>query len=62
MVKCPTCGSEVRVISFGSAFIAVCCGKIIYRGYRPPEAHTYPAGHDDTPKMVIFLDEKRSRG
>ena len=37
MIKCPICGSEVRVIPFGSAFIAVCCGKIIYRGYTLPQ-------------------------
>ncbi|MBP1747573.1 MAG: hypothetical protein H6Q52_112 [Deltaproteobacteria bacterium] len=37
MVKCPICGKEVRVIPFGSAFIGVCCSKIIYRGYKLPE-------------------------
>ena len=59
MVKCPVCGSEVRVVSFGSAFLAVCCGKIIYRGYKPPEADAYAAHQDDPSKVVIFLDEKR---
>lgn len=61
MVKCPMCGNEVRVISFGSTFIAVCCGQVIYRGYKPPEANTCPAGPDDPSKTVIFLDEKRDR-
>lgn len=59
MVKCPVCGNEVRVISFGSAFMAVCCGRIIYRGYTRPEADRREADHDDAPNMVIFLDEKR---
>ncbi len=61
MVKCPLCGNEVRVISFGSAFIAVCCGRIVYRGCKPPEADTYASGQDDPERLVIFLDEKRSR-
>ena len=36
-VKCPQCKKEAPVVHFGNGYIAVCCGKIIYRGDRPPE-------------------------
>lgn len=30
-VKCPDCGKEVNIITFGNGLVAACCGKIIYR-------------------------------
>ncbi len=58
MIKCSVCGSEVRVIPFGSSFIAVCCGRIIYRGYKLPETEMNAADTNEFPETVIFFDEK----
>jgi hypothetical protein len=60
MVKCPTCGNNVRVVSFGSAFLAVCCGRIIYRGSTPPLTGLSAAGADEK-NNVIFFDDRLSR-
>jgi len=38
-VKCPNCGREVKIISFGYGYMAICCGMIVYEGSdEPPEA------------------------
>jgi len=38
-VKCPNCGREVKIISFGYGYMAICCGMILYEGSdEPPEA------------------------
>ena len=29
-VKCPNCGREVKIISFGYGYMAICCGMILY--------------------------------
>lgn len=34
--KCPHCGKEVKVIPFGSRYIAVCCNQIVYVGHEAP--------------------------
>ena len=36
-IKCPKCGKDATIISFGSGYIAACCGKVIYRGEKPKE-------------------------
>ncbi|MEN6615788.1 MAG: hypothetical protein ABFD12_04470 [Syntrophorhabdus sp.] len=32
-VKCPHCGKDARIISFGHGHIAACCNYIIYTDY-----------------------------
>ncbi len=29
-VKCPYCGREVKILSFGYGYMAMCCGMIVY--------------------------------
>jgi predicted RNA-binding Zn-ribbon protein involved in translation (DUF1610 family) len=29
-VKCPRCGADVELVSYGSGFVAAHCGEIIY--------------------------------
>ncbi len=36
--KCPHCGKEVKVIPFGSRYIAVCCNQIVYVGHEAPRS------------------------
>lgn len=36
-IKCPHCGKEVRIISFGGGYVAVCCDQVIYNGYKLPQ-------------------------
>jgi uncharacterized paraquat-inducible protein A len=38
-VKCPNCGREVNIISFGYGYMAICCGMILYDSKdEPPKA------------------------
>ncbi len=62
MVRCPICGNEVRVIAFGSAFIAVCCGRIIYRGSELPDNDICEVKGDRTYRSCSMDDGRDSDG
>ena len=46
-VKCPNCGKEVKIVSFGYGYIAICCGMILSNG------------SDELPKVEKKEEEKK---
>ena len=29
-IKCPYCGKEVKPVRYGSRWVGICCGRIVY--------------------------------
>jgi len=36
-IKCPFCGGEVKLVSYGDGWIGLCCDKIVYNSSRLPQ-------------------------
>ncbi len=59
-LRCPICGKEVHLISFGSGWVGVCCNKLVYNRREFPfqnsttgdESHSPGATHPNSPRSI----------
>ena len=56
-MRCPTCGKEIELISFGGAWVGMCNFEIVYDSYKLPEDCREEEGHslsDEEPPPHVF--------